>query len=57
MKVGIVNVTGYAGAELARILHQHPGTQIVSVTGRSSAGRPLGAVSYTHLTLPTSDLV
>ena len=48
MKVGIVNVTGYAGAELARILHQHPGTQIVSVTGRSSAGRPLGEV-YPHL--------
>ena len=48
MKVGIVNVTGYAGAELARILHQHPETQIVSVTGRTSAGRPLGEV-FPHL--------
>ena len=44
MKVGIVNVTGYAGAELARILHQHPKIQVVSVTGRSTAGRRLGEV-------------
>ena len=48
MKVGIVNVTGYAGAELARILHQHPKIQVVSVTGRSTAGRRLGEV-YPHL--------
>jgi len=39
MKVGIINVTGYAGAELARILHRHPEVEISSVTGRSGAGR------------------
>ena len=40
MKVGIINVTGYAGSELARLLWHHPEVELVSV-------------SYTHLTLPT----
>jgi len=42
MKVGIINVTGYAGIELARILHRHPEADVVSVTGRSAAGNELG---------------
>jgi N-acetyl-gamma-glutamyl-phosphate reductase len=42
MKVGIINVTGYAGIELARILHRHPEADVVSVTGRSAAGREIG---------------
>ncbi len=42
MKVGIINVTGYAGIELARILHRHPEAEVVSVTGRSQAGEELG---------------
>ena len=41
MKVGIINVTGYAGIELARILHGHPEAELVSVTGRSAAGQEL----------------
>jgi N-acetyl-gamma-glutamyl-phosphate reductase len=48
MKVGIVNVTGYAGAELARILARHPEVQLTEVTGRSAAGQPLAAV-FPHL--------
>ncbi len=28
MRVGIINVTGYAGAELARILARHPEVQL-----------------------------
>ena len=40
-KVGIINVTGYAGAELARLLQCHPMVQLVSVTGRSAAGQSL----------------
>jgi N-acetyl-gamma-glutamyl-phosphate reductase len=48
MKVGIINVTGYAGAELARILYLHPDVTIVSVTGRSGAGKKLGDV-FPHL--------
>ncbi len=41
MRVGIINVTGYAGAELARILYHHPEVEIASVTGRSAAGKRL----------------
>ena len=44
MKVGIINVTGYAGAELARILYRHPDVEITSVTGRSAAGKRLPEV-------------
>jgi len=47
-RVGIINVTGYAGVELARLLYGHPGIEIASVTGRSAAGQPLGAV-FPHL--------
>ncbi len=44
MRVGIINVTGYAGMELARILSRHPSVQITSVTGRSAAGKRLPEV-------------
>jgi N-acetyl-gamma-glutamyl-phosphate reductase len=42
--VGIINVTGYVGIELARILSQHPEVQLTSVTGRSAAGKKIGQV-------------
>jgi N-acetyl-gamma-glutamyl-phosphate reductase len=48
VRVGIVNVTGYAGADTARILARHPEVQLVGVTGRSAAGQPLAAV-FPHL--------
>jgi N-acetyl-gamma-glutamyl-phosphate reductase len=41
MKAGIINVTGYIGAELARLLGQHPHVELVTVTGRSAAGHRL----------------
>lgn len=47
-RVGIINVTGYAGSELARILHNHPEVELVSVTGRSAAGKQLSEV-FPHL--------
>jgi N-acetyl-gamma-glutamyl-phosphate reductase len=47
-RVGIINVTGYMGAEAARILHGHPALELVSVTGRSAAGQPLADV-FPHL--------
>ena len=49
MKVGIINITGYAGSELARILYRHPEVEISSVTGRSAAGQQLNEV-FPHLT-------
>lgn len=48
VKVGIINVTGYAGAELARLLYTHPEAELVSVTGRSEAGKKLAEV-FPHL--------
>lgn len=48
MKIGIVNVTGYAGVELARLVHQHQGVRLTSVTGRSAVGQELGDV-FPHL--------
>jgi len=47
-KIGIINVTGYAGIELARLLYGHPEVELVSVTGRSAAGKKLGAV-FPHM--------
>jgi len=47
-KVGIINVTGYTGVELARLLFQHPQVELASVTGRSAAGQKLGTV-FPHL--------
>jgi N-acetyl-gamma-glutamyl-phosphate reductase len=48
IRVGIINVTGYAGLELARLLYQHPKVELVSVTGRSAAGKKLTEV-FPHL--------
>lgn len=48
VRAGIINVTGYMGAEAARLLDGHPDIDLVSVTGRSEAGKPLGDV-YPHL--------
>jgi len=48
VRVGIINVTGYAGAELARLLYAHPDARLTSVSGRSAAGKPLADV-FPHL--------
>jgi len=47
-RVGIINVSGYTGIELARLLYQHPQVELTSVTGRSAAGQKLGTV-FPHL--------
>ena len=44
IRAGIVNVTGYIGAELARLLAQHPQVKLVTVTGRTAAGQKLADV-------------
>jgi N-acetyl-gamma-glutamyl-phosphate reductase len=48
IRAAIINVTGYAGAELARLLYNHPEANITSVTGRSEAGKKLADV-FPHL--------
>ena len=45
---GILNITGYAGVELARLLHNHPEVTLTSITGRSAQGQKLGEV-FPHL--------
>lgn len=47
-RVGIINVTGFAGMEAARLLWGHPQARISSVTGRSLAGKRLGEL-FPHL--------
>ena len=55
MKIGILNITGYGGVELARLLANHPEAEIVSVTGRSLAGEHISDVfpqlDYMDITL------
>jgi N-acetyl-gamma-glutamyl-phosphate reductase len=46
--VGVINVSGYAGAELARILARHPRVELAEASGRSVAGEQLGRV-FPHL--------
>ena len=41
-------MTGYVGVELARLLYKHPLVELVSVTGRSAAGKKLSTV-FPHL--------
>lgn len=48
VRVGILNVTGYAGMEAARLLQTHPGARLVAATGRSLAGQRLGE-AFPHL--------
>ena len=44
LNVGIINVTGYSGMELARILSRHPEVNLVSVTGRSAVGKKINEI-------------
>lgn len=48
VKVSIIGATGYAGAELVRILSRHPEVDLVALTTQSYAGRPFWEV-YPHL--------
>ena len=40
IRVGIIGATGYAGAELVKILSAHPDVELTSVTSRQFAGAP-----------------
>jgi N-acetyl-gamma-glutamyl-phosphate reductase len=46
--VAVVNGTGYGGVELLRLLRRHPTFDVVEVTARSEAGKPLEQV-FPHL--------
>ncbi len=42
--VAVVGASGYAGAELTRLLHEHPGTELSFVCGNSRAGEAISSV-------------
>jgi N-acetyl-gamma-glutamyl-phosphate reductase len=44
IKAGIVGGTGYSGAELLRLLAQHPEVELKAVTSRKEAGMPVAAL-------------
>ncbi len=56
IKAGIINVSGYIGAELARLLLQHPQVELTSITGRSAAGKRIGDIfpSFSNTALSIS---
>ena len=44
ISVGILGATGYTGAELVRLLHQHPDARIAYCSSRQYNGRPIADV-------------
>jgi N-acetyl-gamma-glutamyl-phosphate reductase len=48
IRAGIIGATGYVGAELARLLHQHPEVSLTSVASIDDVGKRLGEV-FPHL--------
>lgn len=48
INTAILGASGYTGAELLRLLQNHPAFTIVALTGESQAGKPIEAV-YPHL--------
>lgn len=59
--VGVLGASGYAGAELLRLLACHPNFRVAWAAGDSSAGKPVGdrypglAAAYPDLVLVTVD--
>ena len=48
IRIAILGASGYTGAELIRLLVNHPHAEITLLTGDSQAGKKLGEV-YPHL--------
>ena len=48
VSIGILGATGYTGAELLRLLHDHPQARVVGMTAERYAGQPIEAV-FPHL--------
>jgi N-acetyl-gamma-glutamyl-phosphate reductase len=57
LKIGILGASGYTGADLVRLLANHPNAEIRVLTANQHAGKPMRAV-YPHLgMLDLPDLV
>jgi len=57
IKVAIVGASGYTGIELLRLLLVHPQVELVAVTSRQEAGKPLEAVFPRFAGIPGGRLV
>jgi len=44
IRIAIAGASGYAGAELVRLVAQHPHFELIAVTSEKSAGAPVGSV-------------
>lgn len=51
-RIAILGASGYTGAELIRLLSQHPYAHIVALTADSQAGKPMAEI-YPHLAWQT----
>ena len=56
IKTAIVGASGYSGMELLRLLLRHPSADLVAVTSRQEAGRPLNEVFPRFQSAWTRDL-
>lgn len=60
VRVAVVGATGYAGAELVRLLAVHPAAKLTLVTSERDAGKAIGSVhrtlGFTGLTLESVDV-
>ena len=57
IRVGVVGAAGYAGAELVRLLSQHPDFELAVITSNADAGQALSQVYPAFAGTPTGDLV
>ena len=49
IKVGVVGATGYAGAELVRLINAHPNAEVAAVSSVSFEGKKLSEVYPAYL--------
>ena len=56
VSVSIIGASGYTGGELLRLLLAHPRVELVAVTSRQEAGKPLSTVFPRFRSLPGAEL-
>ncbi len=56
VKVAVVGASGYTGAELLRLLSLHPYVEVISITSRQFAGKPLTEVFPHFIRAPFENL-
>jgi len=57
VKIAVVGASGYTGAELLRLLSLHPYAEVICITSRQFAGKPLTEVFPHFIRAPFENLV